>query len=428
MRMIYYPLLALWAGVGTITFAFAMPMNSAPEERSSPMRKKLIEIGQDIPTPEYVKGNLHTMERKPFDGVVMRLPHDVGGGLIFDVEAWEETAPGRAEKQGQQLETLSSIEWGDRFTDNFVMLYARSTMDWFSDEDWAKVLENVRFCARAAKAGGCKGVLWDPEPYTRNSEAINPWVYRQQPEHEGRTFADYEKMVRERGAAFMRALQGEFPGIHVLSMRILSDFAEGSPFTKPLLRIRDPEARAERLSHTYYGLHPAFFNGMLDAAAPDVTITDANEDAYYYTSALEYYRIYKVLRQDALVLVAPENVATYRSQVRVGQATSVDYVVGRWAGGLGGFPRGLTYRALELTPEEQARWLEHNVYYALDTADEYVWMWTERPLDWWTGEGIPAGIEEAIWSARGKHERDELLGFVVERMLEEAMGRAAEGE
>jgi hypothetical protein len=388
------------------------------------MGKKIIEIGQDIPSPEYVRDTIRTMENRPFDGVTMRLPGDVGRGLIFDVEEWESVAEGRAEKQRRAMETLESIEWGERFTDNFVMLYARSTMDWFSDEDWAKVAEHVRFCARAAKAGRCKGVLWDPEPYGGR----NPWVYRRQPGHEGRTFEEYQGKVRERGAEFMRALQEEFPGLHVLAMRILSDFQDGSPFSSPLLTIRDDEVRTAKLARTYYGLHPAFLNGMLDAAEPDVTITDANEDAYYYTSALEYYRVYKVLRQDALVLVAPENRSTYRSQVRVGHAVSVDYVVGRWAGGLGGFSRGMTHQGLELTPEQRAQWFEHNIYYALDTADEYVWVWTERPLDWWTGEEIPAGIEDAMWSARRKHEEREPLGFAVEEMLRAARERAEAGE
>jgi hypothetical protein len=387
------------------------------------MSKKVIECGQDIPSPAYVQQHLRTMEQRPFDGVVMRLPMEVGGGRLLDVAVWDSVAEGRAERQRQELETLASIGWGERFTDNFVMLYARSTMDWSSDADWAKVLENVRFCARAAKTGHCKGVLWDPEPYG----ATNPWVWEEQPGHEVRSFADYEAVVRKRGAQFMRALQEEFPGLHVLSMRILSDFAEGSPFCAPLLRLHGPQ-RTERLARAYYGLHPAFFNGMLDAVAPEVTVTDANEDAYFYTSVLEYFRACKVLRQDALALVAPENHRTYRSQVRVGHAASVDYVVGRWAGGLGGFPRALTYQGLELTPEQQAQWFEHNLYYALETADEYVWVWTERPLDWWTGEGIPVGIEEALRSAKEKHARGEPLGFAVEEMLAQARGRAAQGE
>lgn len=96
--------------------------------------------------------------------------------------------------------------------------------------------------------------------------------------------------------------------------------------------------------------------------------------------------------------------------------------------GLGGFPRALTYQGMELTPEQQAQWFEHNLYYALETADEYVWVWTERPLDWWTGEGIPPGIEEAIRSAKGKHQRGEPLGFAVEEMLAQARERAAQGE
>ena len=112
--------------------------------------KKIIEVGQDIPSPDYVNANIRAMEKRPFDGVTMRLPNDVGAGRIFDVKAWDATDDGRAKKQQREMATLSSISWGERFTDNFVLLYARSTMDWFSDDDWAKVLENVRFCARAA--------------------------------------------------------------------------------------------------------------------------------------------------------------------------------------------------------------------------------------------------------------------------------------
>lgn len=388
------------------------------------MDKKLIEIGQDIPTPEYIRQHVRAMEKRPFDGLALRLPADVGSGMIFDLKAWDSVARGRGDNQRRELDTLAAIEWGEQLRDNFVMLYARSTMDWFDDRDWERVLEHVRFCARAARAGRCRGVLWDPEPYTRNSDAVNPWVYAQQPGCQQRRFSDYQKMVRQRGAEVMRALQEEFPGLHVLALRILSDFARGSPFTSPLLDMQDPEARGAKLAETYYGLHPAFFNGMLDAVAPEVMITDANEDAYFYTSALEYYRIYKVLRQDALALVAPENHRTYRSQVCVGQAVSVDYVVGRWAGALAGFPRSLTYQARALTPQQQAQWLEHNAYYALDTADEYVWVWTEKPLDWWAGEGIPPGIEEALRSAKQKHSQRQPLGFSVEAMLADARARA----
>lgn len=389
------------------------------------MIKKVIEVGQDSPPPDYVKANTRTMEKCPFDGVAMHLPADVGGGLIFDVKAWNELRGELSRNQARELTALSSIQWGERLTDNFILVYARSTMDWFSDADWRNVLENVRFCARAARAGGCRGILWDPEPYTRNTSAINPWVLGQQPGYEERSFADYETKARERGGQFMQALQEEFPGVHVLSMRILSDFAKGSPFTQPLFDIPDPETRAERLSQSYYGLHPAFFNGMLDAAAPDVVITDANEDAYFYTSAIEYYHAYKVLRQDALVLVAPENHVKYRAQVRIRHAVSIDYVVGRWAGALAGFSRALSCQALELTPEQQAQWLEHNLYYAVDASDHYAWVWSEKPLNWWTKDAIPSGIEEALWSARRKHDQRQPLGFAIEAMLQQARQHAA---
>ena len=380
-------------------------------------RKKLIEFGWDVPSPAYLRDNLAAMEaRCPFfDGVMIRLPAEAGGGNVFDVKQW---AGSTGEAREREIKTFAALPPARRFTDNFLTLYGASTMDWFSDADWEAVLDNVRYVASAAKAGRCQGVCWDAEPYG----GINPWRLGEQPGSDTRTFADYERQVRERGAQFMGALQQAFPGLTVFALRLLSDFQDGSPFSQPLFNVRDPRKQVAVLENAWWGLHPAFLNGMLDAAAPDVTIIDGNEDAYYYTAALDYYRAYHDLRQPALALVAPENTRKYAAQYRVGHALAVDYVVGRWAE-LKGFPDERRKQALELTEDERARWFEHNTYQALATADEYVWCYSER-MNWWTGDDIPPGIERAISSARSKVEAGEPLGFVVEPMLGEARAKA----
>src|SRR5690606_505441 len=74
--------------------------------------KKLIEYGWDVPNPEYVRDHIQDMGKRPFEGVIMRLPKR--GGNVFDVT-------NDADLQ-DQLKVLSDIKW-DKFTDNFLAMY-----------------------------------------------------------------------------------------------------------------------------------------------------------------------------------------------------------------------------------------------------------------------------------------------------------------
>ncbi len=129
----------------------------------SPAKKKLVEYGWDVPFPDYVKEHVREMETRPFDGVVFRLREY---NHAFDTRPWDEA------RLAPQLETLRGIEWR-RFTDDFLMLYATSSwgMDWFDDGQWDAIARNLRLVSRAAKAGRCVGVAFDPEPY-----GPNPWA------------------------------------------------------------------------------------------------------------------------------------------------------------------------------------------------------------------------------------------------------------
>ena len=376
--------------------------------------KKLIEFGWDIPSPAYLRDNIRAMEKRPFDGVAIRLPDDAGGGCVFDIEKWGKSTVTARERE---LKILGEIPKGETFTDSFLTVYGASTMDWFSDADWQKVLENVRFCSRAAKAGHCKGICWDAESYSGR----NPWQYAVQLDYKKHSFAETCQIVRKRGAQFMQALQEEFPGQTILALRLLSDFQDGSPFSQHLFPIRDPKRSAADLEGSWFGLHAAFINGLLDTAKPEITLIDGNEDAYFYTSAQEFYRLANDLRQEAVALVAPENRTKYASQYQVGHALSVEYTQGLWGEALS-FPNYLKKQASELTPEQRVQWFEHNAYYAFKTTGQYVWCYSEY-MNWWTGKGLPPGIDEALRSAKRKYEAGEPLGFAVEPLLQEAQRR-----
>ena len=377
--------------------------------------KKLIDFGWHSPTPEYLQGNLARIEKLPFDGVSIKLPDDAGGGYVFDLK---KGAAVKAEARNRQAKLLMALPKSKTLTHNFLTVHGTSTLDWFSDSDWRKAETQLRWVAQLAAQARLAGIVWDAEPYND----FPCWSYARQPQKDKYSFADYYKIVRQRGAQFIKALQEEFPGLTVLSLRQLSDFQDGSPFSAHLLPARSPETLERGLEGAWWGLHAAFTNGILDALTPETTFVDANEDAYYYTSAQEFERIVRVLKSDALALVALENRRKYAAQFQVGHAVSVDYTAGNWAEALKSFPAHLRKQSTALTPEQRAQWFEHNLYHALNTAEEFVWVYSED-MSWWEDRKIPAGYREAMVSARRKQSLGEPLGFEVEPVLRAAQAK-----
>jgi len=358
-------------------------------------QKKLIEYGWDVPYPDYIRQNIREMERRPFDGLIFRL-RDYNHA--FDTRPWPE-----ADLQ-PQLEDLAAIEWG-KFTDNFLMLYAANQwgMDWFNDDQWAVIEANARLSSRAARAARCVGLCFDPEPYGEN-----PWAFVAK--EGGPSFAETYAQVRKRGAQFVRALQGGYPGMKLLTLFEFTFLGHG---------LTDPsfERRMEVLRNDGYGLYPAFINGMIEAAAPDVVLIDGNESAYYYTAVESYFRAYHLMRQQALGLVAPELWDRFHGHQRAGMAVYFDQLMDTRTP-----PE--QFLAHYLSPEDRLRWMEHNVYWALYTCDEYTWYYSEK-MNWWTGE-FPDGLDTALQSARDKITRGQPLGFSVDAMLREAERQRAE--
>jgi hypothetical protein len=206
----------------------------------------------------------------------------------------------------------------------------------------------------------------------------------------------------------MQAIQKEMPNAVIHTFFQLSLFGD--------VMDASPAQRDRLLSTNSYGLLPAFLNGMLDAAGPDIRITDGNEPSYYYTTPLQYYQEYHMVRQRALSMVAPENVIKYQSQVQVSEALYVDYVFG-----LGVWSKR-TSPAPSLTADERARWFEADTYYALNTSDEYVWLYSEK-MNWWKNQDLPPGLDAAVRSARAKVAEHRPLGFDMAGTLKAAEQR-----
>jgi len=381
-------------------------------------KKKLIDFGWNSPFVREYKADMKLYESGPFDGVTLKLSQEVCSGNVFMVDDWAKT--GTQTKEAEKKMILS-LEKSKILTDNFIVIYGASQMDWFSDTDWALAEDQIRFAARLARASSCKGIVWDPEPYKPGK---NPWKYPEQEKVSQYSFEDYSKQVRIRGAQFIKALQEEFPGIIIFSLRELSDWQNGSPFSGALLPVTDKENTVRELKNAWWGLHPAFYAGLLDGMQPGTELIDANEEAYYYTSALEFYMIRETLADDARALVPPELWSKHAAFFRIGHAISADYLAGNWLG-MSPFPYKLTGQGLMMTVSDRVKWFEHNAYYALRTSDKYAWLYTED-MNWWKNDKLPEGFQDALLRAKAKVNSGQPLGFEIDNIIKAAQTRAEE--
>jgi hypothetical protein len=359
------------------------------------LKKKIVEYGWDVPYPDFIQKNIREMEKRPFDGLIFRTKEF---NHAFDIQPWKQ------DDLQPQLDTLAQIKW-ERFTDNFLTLYAANkwNMDWFNDDHWNTIVENMKLLSKAAQLGRCVGICFDPEPY-----GTDPWVYPGS--YKDKSFDQVAEQVRRRGRQFIAALEAHIPELRILSFFQLGLF--GDIVDEP-----DPKVRQENLLKKWMVLLPSFYMGMLEGASSTTVFIDGNESAYYYENPDAYYRAYHLIRQRAQSVV-PENLRKkYNAQVQVGMALYIDQTLGK---------RTTPTTSHFLTPEQQLKFFEHNVYYAIMTTDEYVWCYSEK-MNWWLppeeagkDRSLPPGVEDALISARQKYEQGKPLGYDIEDMIEAA--------
>ena len=366
-----------------LALALACVPNS-PRSSSSvaPTRaRKIIEFGWDLPTPDVLNTRVAKVESHPFDGLVVKLHV---GPAIFASRPYPATA------LLQDLVDLRSFR-SSSLTENFLLVWAtrEPNWDWFSDSDWAAAEQNIRSFAQLARAGGLRGIVLDTEVY-----GPAPWDYRQQPHYAARSFSLYEQQLRARGAQFMRALLSELPDATVL---LTWGPASLALYPTPPGKLT---GGSEYLESNAYGLLLAFVDGAEEELRGKAQIVDGNEQSYYYLSQ-HHFAESDSLRAASIAHCASGGAGSCNSPVRLGQAVYVDWLVA---------PAGSSRFFGFYMPSTSARLklLEQNVYLALRSSDEYVWIYSER-MNWWTGE-LPPGVAQAVQRAK----RDFLTGTAPE--------------
>jgi hypothetical protein len=169
------------------------------------LKKKIVEYGWDVPYPDSIQKNIREMEKRPFDGLIFRTKEF---NHAFDIQPWKQ------DDLQPQLDTLAQIKW-ERFTDNFLTLYAANkwNMDWFNDDHWNTIVENMKMLSKAAQLGRCVGICFDPEPY-----GTDPWVYPGS--YKDKSFDQVAEQVRRRGRQFIAALEAHIPELRARNVII----------------------------------------------------------------------------------------------------------------------------------------------------------------------------------------------------------------
>ena len=361
IAMRYSHSILIWA------FPFATVLFSAEP-------KKLIEFGWDEPSTSFVREHIAEMERTPFDGVVFdaeaRKPN--GQKFRFTWDGWGTNQIEEADMQ-RAIDDLRSTRF-QRFTDNFFRFNTTpATLDWF--DDYSTVIHNCRVAAWFAKQGGVKGVLFDIEQYEGQL-----FDYRKQRDTKTKSWDAYAAKVRERGREVMNAFQEGYP-----DATIFLTFGYSLPWNQS-------QQGKRPLAECSYGLLAPFLDGMLDVAKGKTLMVDGNEGAYRFRDTNRFAASYRAMKQDLLPIVHAGKISyAQHFSLSFGLWMDCDWRKTGWSTN--------DFSTNFYSPDA----FERSVRTALQTADNYVWVYTEQPR-WWSSEGrtvkLPEAYGEAVRRAR----------------------------
>ncbi len=353
---------------------------------------KYIYTGWDVglATPRQVLKRACDFDKLPISGITLGLRHlKQSDGSVIDAHTITTDPAWRMETLAETVSLYRKITSFEHLKDSFVLCSsqprkrpglskAESRFSWSDDAEWSRIVGNFRCLARAAKEGGLKGILIDNEDY----HGVRQFRYDAKADGD---YAAAVELVRRRGREIFSAVFEEFPDVTLLFFWAFIDNerAHLSP---------DPEALLRESGR----LTCAFLNGMLDVMPATATFVEGNENAYTYEAHRgDFCRAAVEVLSDMVKVVAPENRAKYRSQVRNSYGLYLDeFTMGPMRMRGGKEVLNHWYRA----PRNGSR-AEHfreNLTSASKNCDEYLWLYGESfsAIDW--GDDL----DQSIWSLR----------------------------
>jgi hypothetical protein len=342
---------------------------------AGPVEKKLIEFGWDEPDTAFMRRHVDQLEKSPFDGCVFHVNYRKADGKngSFTWDSWGKQSFSEADVK-QAIDDLKNTPF-KRCKANFLRFNTTpADIDWFDDH--TAVLNNARLAAHIAKEGGCPGLLFDIEQY--NAPLFQ---YTKQRDKDRKSWDEYAAQVRRRGREVMGAFQEGFPDLVVFLT-----FGYSLPWDDHAGPNHTP------LPQCGYGLLAPFMDGLVEAAKGRTRLVDGFEIAYRFRQPAQFPNGYRMMEKDLLPIVADPK--KYRQVFTFSFGLWLDF---DW--------RGAGWNTEDVTKNihtpEQFEVLTRKV---LETADEYVWIYTETPR-WWSDEGKPVKLPPAYDAALRKAKR-----------------------
>ena len=322
--------------------------------------KKLIFCGWGVPFElEQFQIPAEKFEKyTPFDGIGIR-PHFKirrnGKTITYYASEHDHKSPLRLKKEDfkEWIAAFDKLKF-KKLKNNFLMLTtAQFSPDWFDDAAWEKAIHNHKTLAWLAKRIGFKGLIFDTEGYPKTGR---PLAFRPQL---GKSFAETEAKVRERGAQWIKAIAEEYPDITLFCYIWSSD----------VYGLRYSQKKADTVTETL-ALQRAFMNGVYDAIPETVRIIDGNENfGYHCATEADFDKVAADFRYYPRRIIAKENLGKYYKHTSMAFALYLDsYMPGNRA----------PYDIWTKAGGNQARLLNRNIERSFARADEYVWIWAER--------------------------------------------------
>ena len=341
------------------------------------------------------------------DGLIFNVAyHDSAKGPIRAHGQWWNIVPLKYEEFIPEIKAFQAVEdWG-RLTDNFlwssIAVWGSGTcQDWFSDEHWKAVLNNVRIQARVARECGFKGILLDTEQYLHHGRG--PWRlpfsykyyavtggYELAGEAEPRSFAECAAKVRERARQYAEAITAEFPDLVLLVIPGLYECAlpHGVPRpgdTTPIYKNPQP-------------LYPAFCDGLLLGLDERAAIVAATESTYGKTLYKDMLVARDACKERSVRLSTVPELARRR----------ISFAAGVWA------EAGRRWSDTDVSVNQRdPETHKHALHSALAASDRYAWLYGEKSKFLSTAptplmrEYFQANIEahqaqDLFWEPKGK--------------------------
>ena len=381
-----------------------------------PPQRKLIYSGIDIPSVSIskpdrnasgqthlplVKDALPRLKHLPLDGIAVQV-------LDFRFPLWPQTVIGNNLFSGFRytdgdfapaLDGLRDLQKAPNLTDNFLPIATsfyfesgeKNKFDWFDDKKWDTTRHNLEAYAKFARASQTiKGFILDTEPYKGTKPDGSPdWAYNLWSMNNlynlvnKAAFAPnpqiaYREIIRKRGREFAETMERGFPGAPLLIY-----WANIGSLNK-----QDP---------AHSDLWPLFMDGIFEQweamRSPSYAV-DGCETAYLFRSLAEYQAARKTIREG--LKQASSVPKLYDKYLRVG--------FGKWLDPGDGGGNKWDIKNPDANFYTPSQW-EDTLKYALQTTDEYVWIWSGGqarvfPLSYGRDVTVGSPYYQAMWRAK----------------------------